>query len=122
MQGRAATAGARVLAKLLGMEVEQFCLQVIRQTEEKIEDLIINYIVSRNWAKSLTTYITERNNHPELGVRFSLKMPIISNGAATDSFFPGVAKRLGTTVTFTPHCEVGNSLGAASLLSKTKGT
>lgn len=110
-----AAAGARVLAKLLGMDVEQFCLHVVQQTEEKIEGLIIDYIISRNWGKSLTTFITQRNNHPELGVRFSLKIPIIGIGAAANSFLPGVAKRLGTTVTFPPHCEVGNALGAASL-------
>ncbi len=109
-----AVAGARVLAQLAGMNVEQFCRQIIQQTEEKIEDLIIDYIIRRNWGKSLTSFITSRNNHPELGVSFSLKIPIIGIGAAASSFLPGVARQLGTTVTFPPHCEVGNAFGAAT--------
>lgn len=113
-----AEAGARVLAKLMTMNVEQFCLQVIQQTEEKIEELIIDYIITRNWGKSLTSFIGERNNHPELAVQFSLKVPIIGIGAAAASFLPGVAKRLGTKATFPPHCEVGNALGAAALIKK----
>ena len=111
----AATAGAAVLARIKGMEPEQFCYEVLRCTEKKIGDLIIDYIIHRYWGQSLTSFISSRDSHPVLGVEFSVKIPLIGIGAAARYFLPGVAKRLGTTVTFPDHCEVGNAVGAALL-------
>ncbi|MDD3813675.1 MAG: hydantoinase/oxoprolinase family protein [Desulfocapsaceae bacterium] len=111
----AAKDGAAVLARIKGGDLEQFCQEVIRRTEKQIEDLIIDYIIHRYWGKSLTSFITSRDSHPVLGVEFSLKTPLIGIGAASRYFLPGVAKRLGTTVTFPEHCEVGNAIGAALL-------
>ena len=111
----AAVNGAAVLARIKGVDPEQFCLEVLRQTEKKIEDLIIDYIIHRYWGKSLTSFITSRNSHPVLGLEFSLKIPLIGIGAAARYFLPGVAERLGTSVTFPEHCEVGNAVGAALL-------
>jgi len=114
----AAVNGADILARIKGEDPEQFCHEVLRLTEKKIEDLIIDYIIHRYWGKSLTSFIASRDSHPVLGVDFSLKIPLIGIGAAARYFLPGVAKRLGTTVTFPDHCEVGNAVGAA-LLGKT---
>lgn len=111
----AAVDGAAVLARIHGMDPEQFCLEVLRLTEKKIEDLIIDYIIHRYWGQSLTSFIANRNSHPVLGLEFSLKIPLIGIGAAARYFLPGVAKRLGTSVTFPEHCEVGNAVGAALL-------
>jgi N-methylhydantoinase A/oxoprolinase/acetone carboxylase beta subunit len=111
----AAQAGAAVLARIKGGDPEQFCHEVIRRTEKQIEDLIIDYIIHRYWGKSLTSFITSRDSHPVLSVEFSLKIPLIGIGAASRYFLPGVAKRLGTTVTFPEYCEVGNAIGAALL-------
>lgn len=111
----AAVDGAAVLARIKGVDPEQFCLEVLRLTEKKIEDLIIDYIIHRYWGQSLTSFIASRNSHPVLGLEFSLKIPLIGIGAAARYFLPGVAKRLGTSVTFPEHCEVGNAVGAALL-------
>ncbi len=111
----AAINGAAVLARITGTEPEAFCQEVLRLAEKQIEDLIIDYIIHRYWGKSLTSFITSRDSHPVLGVQFSLKIPLIGIGAASRYFLPGVAERLGTTVSFPEHCEVGNAVGAALL-------
>ena len=111
----AAISGAAVLARITGTEPEPFCQEVLRLAEKQIEDLIIDYIIHRYWGKSLTSFITSRDSHPVLGVQFSLKIPLIGIGAASRYFLPGVAERLGTTVSFPDHCEVGNAVGAALL-------
>ena len=111
----AAISGAAILARICGTEPEAFCQEVLRLAEKRIEDLIIDYIIHRYWGKSLTSFITSRDSHPVLGVQFSLKIPLIGIGAASRYFLPGVAERLGTTVSFPEHCEVGNAVGAALL-------
>lgn len=110
-----AEAGARILANLADMELEPFCQKIICMTEENIENLLIDYVIHHYWGKSLTSFINSRNDHSVLGVQFSLKMPIIGIGAAAKYFLPNVARKLGTTVEFPEHCEVGNGVGAALL-------
>lgn len=114
-----AAAGAETLAALLDMDAKTFCEQIISMTEDRIENLLIDYIIHRYWGKSLTNFISTRNDHPVLGVKFSMKIPLIGIGAAARYFLPRVAKRLGTTVDFPKHCEVGNGVGAALLGSNT---
>lgn len=104
---------AAVYGELMQLTGEEFCQRVVELTEKKIEDLIIDYIAQKYWGKSLTAFISARNDHPVLGVDFSLKLPIIGIGAAARVLLPEVAKRLGTSVEFPPHCEVGNAAGAA---------
>lgn len=106
---------ATLLGRAANMGTEDFCHRVCQQTEKQIGDLVIDYIIHRYWGKSLTSFIASRDSHPVLGVQFSLKIPLIGIGAAARYFLPGVAERLGTTVSFPDHCEVGNALGAALL-------
>ncbi len=113
-----AETGAQVLAALLDMDTKSFCEKIIRMTEDKIENLLIDYVIHRYWGKSLTNFISTRNDHPVLGVKFSMKIPLIGIGAAARYFLPRVADRLGTVVDFPEHCEVGNGVGAALLGSK----
>jgi N-methylhydantoinase A/oxoprolinase/acetone carboxylase beta subunit len=110
-----AEAGAKILAAHTNMDVDAFCRKIILFTEEKIENLLIDYVIHHYWGKSLTGFINSRNEHPVLGVQFSLKMPIIGIGAAAQYFLPKVAEKLGTSVTFPKHYEVGNGIGAALL-------
>ncbi len=105
--------GARVLGRAVNMEAEAFAERVIRLTEEQIENLLIDYVIQHYWGNSLANFISTRNDHPVLGVDFSLKIPLIGIGAAARHFLPRVASRLSTTVTFPEHCEVGNAIGAA---------
>ena len=108
-----AVEGAEVLAAALGLDVESFCELVIRQTEEQIENLVIDHLIQHYWGNSLAGFLSTRHNHPVLGVEFSLKIPLIGIGAAARHFLPRVAERLATTVTFPENCEVGNAIGAA---------
>jgi N-methylhydantoinase A/oxoprolinase/acetone carboxylase beta subunit len=110
--------GATILGSLLDKDKNSFCEKIISMTEDKIENLLIDYIIHRYWGKSLTNFISTRNDHPVLDVKFSMKIPLIGIGAAAQYFLPRVAKRLGTTVHFPEYCEVGNGVGAALLGSK----
>jgi N-methylhydantoinase A/oxoprolinase/acetone carboxylase beta subunit len=113
-----AETGAKVLAALLNMDSKHFCEKIITMTEDLIENLLIDYIIHRYWGKSLTNFISTRNDHPVLGVQFSMKIPLIGIGAAARYFLPRVAERLGTMVDFPEYCEVGNGVGAALLGGK----
>ena len=113
-----ALAGATVLAAAADMAVDDFCQMVIRKTEELIENLVIDHLVQHYWGNSLASFIPARNNHPVLGVDFSLKIPLIGIGAAARYFLPAVANRLATTVSFPPCSEVGNAVGAAVICRK----
>jgi N-methylhydantoinase A/oxoprolinase/acetone carboxylase beta subunit len=110
-----AQAGAETLAALLDMDAKSFCTTIIEMVETRIEDLLIDYVIHRYWGTSLTGFISTRNDHPVLDVQFKMKIPLIGIGAAARYFLPRVAERLGTTVEFPKHCEVGNGVGAALL-------
>jgi len=112
--------GAEILGRAAGMNAEDFCRTIISMTEEKIENLIIDYLIQKSWGKSLTGFVAARKNHPVLGVNFSIKIPIIGIGAASRYFLPGAAENLGTSVSFPDNCEVGNAVGAALLLRDDK--
>jgi N-methylhydantoinase A/oxoprolinase/acetone carboxylase beta subunit len=107
--------GATVLGALLGKTPEEFSRMVIHRTEEKIENLILEYIFNRYWGKTLANFISTHNSHPVLQVDFSVKVPLIGIGAAARFFLPKIAARLSTTVTFPEHFEVGNAIGAAMI-------
>lgn len=108
-------AGAKRLGALAGMDAEAFSRKVLKQTEEQIETLILDYVIHHYWGNSLTGFLSERNAHPVLGLNFSLKIPLIGIGAAAPFLLEGVARRLGTSVSFPENGEVGNAMGAALL-------
>ncbi len=109
--------GATVLGNLVDMTPEAFCQTVVDLTEEKIEGLILDFILQRYWGKSLTNFVATSQDNPVLEVDFSLKIPVVGIGAAARFFLPNVAKRLSTAVTFPENYEVGNAIGAALLCS-----
>ncbi len=108
-----AARGAEILGRAMNMSGEDFSRLVVNNTEELIENLIVDYVVQRYWKNSLANFISTRKEHPVLGVDFSIKLPLIGIGAAARYFLPGVAKNLRTTVSFPENCEVGNAIGAA---------
>ncbi len=111
---------AELLGRAMNMSGEDFSRLVVRNTEEMIENLIIDYVVQRYWKDSLANFISTRKEHPVLGVDFSIKLPLIGIGAAARYFLPGVAKNLRTTVSFPKNCEVGNAIGAAIICNAEK--
>lgn len=105
--------GALMLSKAMGMDPESFSRLVLEKTEEKIENLVVDYVINHFWGKSLAGFLSERNAHPVLGVNFSLKIPMIGIGASAPHLLPNIAEKLGTSVIFPDHGEVGNAVGAA---------
>ena len=108
-----AQAGAMALAAALDMDVSSFCRQVIDETEKNIETIILEYLGRKIWQNNETLPFLDRRDNDFFSLRFTVKIPIIGIGAAARCFLPGVARRLGTTVYFPGHYEVGNAIGAA---------
>ena len=110
-----ATKAATILGREVGLTAEEFSDKVLAMAEKKIENLILDYVINHHWGKSLTGFLAERDDHPILGVEFSLKIPLIGIGAAARLLLPKVATRLRTTLSFPDNCEVGNAIGAAMI-------
>ena len=109
----ASSAGAAVLAKATGRSVEDVCRAVVSETEGAIETIILSYLGRAVWPGGLAVPFLSRRDNDYFSTRFALKIPLIGIGAAARCFLPGVADRLGTSVMFPEHCEVGNAVGAA---------
>ena len=105
--------GAAVLAGEMGIGADEFCRRVVAETEAAIETIVLTYLGRSIWSGQQSAPFLNRRDNELFSVHFSLKLPIIGIGAAARCFLPGVAKRLGTTVVFPEHCEVGNAIGAA---------
>ncbi len=108
-----AKAGARALAAALDMNVNDFCNQVIAETEKTIETIILDYLGRKIWQNNQAAPFLNRRDNELFSLNFAVKIPIIGIGAAAHCFLPGVAKHLQTTVSFPEHYEVGNAIGAA---------
>ena len=106
-------AGAKALAAQMDLSMEIFCQRVVAETEAAIETIILNYLGRTVLpGDQAVPFLSQRDNEL-FSLHFSLKLPLIGIGAAARCFLPGVAQRLGTTVTFPEHYEVGNAIGAA---------
>ena len=108
----AAAKGAEILARNLSIPTDQLCEMVLEETENRIRDLVIKYIITRSWGRSLCGFLSSHADNPYLQTDFSLKVPLIGIGAAATFFLPGVASKLSTSVSFPPFSEVGNAVGA----------
>lgn len=104
---------ATVLADRCGMKTDALCRQVVAETEAAIEQIVLTYLARSIWKDGHSAPFLNRRDNDLFSLHFTLKLPIIGIGAAARCFLPGVAARLGTTVTFPDHFEVGNAIGAA---------
>ena len=109
----AARAGAATLAGQIGMSADTFCQRVIAETEAVIETIILTYLCRNIWPGDQAAPFLNRRDNELFSLSFSVNLPIIGIGAAARCFLPGVARRLGTTVSFPDYYEVGNAIGAA---------
>ena len=107
-----AVEGADTLSQILHITRDALCRKVVEETEDRIRDLIIHYLVNRSWGNALGGFLSSYRDHPNLKTDFSLKVPLIGVGAAAAYFLPGVARKLSTTVSFPSYSEVGNAVGA----------
>ncbi|WP_310599636.1 hydantoinase/oxoprolinase family protein [Desulfobulbus sp.] len=112
-QAAASRSGAEVLAAQLGTTAEAFCRQVVAETEQAIETILLTYLARTVWKDSPSAALLNRRDNDLFSMHFAVKLPLIGIGAAARCFLPGVARRLGTTVAFPEYCEVGNAVGAA---------
>jgi N-methylhydantoinase A/oxoprolinase/acetone carboxylase beta subunit len=110
---KASRAGALALAGPMHLPVATFCQRVIAETEAAIETIILSYLGRTIWQGDQAVPFLNRRDNELFSLQFSLKLPLIGIGAAARCFLPGVAKRLGTSVSFPEYCEVGNAIGAA---------
>ncbi|WP_319587072.1 hydantoinase/oxoprolinase family protein [uncultured Desulfobulbus sp.] len=111
--GTASRSGASVLASQIGLSADDLCRRVLAETEAAIETIVLTYLSRSVWQDGQSTPFLNRRDNDLFAVHFTLKLPIIGIGAAARCFLPGVAQRLGTTVSFPDDCEVGNAIGAA---------
>jgi len=109
----AAIAGAEILGRAAGLSGRDFARKVLDLAEERIADLVLDYLGRRCWGEGFGAFLAGRAAHPALGVEFTLRLPLVGIGAAARALLPGVAARLKTTVSFPQYGEVGNAVGAA---------
>ena len=86
---------------------------MVTETEAAIETIVLTYLGRAVWQDVQSAPFLNRRDNELFSLHFRLKLPIIGIGAAARCFLPGVASRLGTTVSFPEYCEVGNAIGAA---------
>ncbi len=113
--------GAKQLAAACNMSVEDFCRNVLRGVEQKIEDAILDHILKIEIGKTMTGFFPGYRKSNLLDLQFLAKIPIVGIGAAARYLLPGVAERLKTEVYFADHYEVGNALGAALMVADAEG-
>ncbi len=107
-----AVAGATRLGAELGLSPEEFSRAVLDQFTHKIEVAVLDHILSIETGKTLSAFYPDYRNNAVIAMDFRVKLPLVGIGAVAQYVLPQVAERLGTTVVFPDHFEVGNALGA----------
>jgi len=122
--GVAAAAAARRLAGLAGRTTEDFCLAALDLVEERIACHILTHLMRRSWGEQAAAVLSDRREDEALCFEPRLKVPLVGIGAAAQYLLPGVAARLRTSVSFPPHYQVGNAIGALriALADRPQGT
>lgn len=121
----AAEIAASVLARVNGWSIEDFAEKVLIQIAEKIAAEVVAFISGQSLQRvpeyikpdDLGLWLFEENlsnEHPYLGSRIGLKMPIIGIGAPAKVFLPRVAEILHTDLIIPDHYQVANAVGAVS--------
>ncbi len=107
-----ALAAARVLSGLREQSVEEFCTEVVRRAQKKIEAAVVAHALRRQTGSARESFLVNDQQDALVSVSFRLHLPIIGLGAAAHALLPEVAEELGTELVFPPHYEVGNAVGA----------
>jgi N-methylhydantoinase A/oxoprolinase/acetone carboxylase beta subunit len=121
----AAEIGARFLARLKQVSLEELDALVKRLISERIMEEVITFIselpIDRSGYISkphaLGEWLVEESlyaRNPYLGCDIHLKIPIIGIGAPAGIYLPTVAELLGTDLILPEHYEVANAVGAVS--------
>jgi len=120
--GRAARAGAQVVARQLNISVDELARQVLEQVVDTVAKEILDKLVADKTGHSLFpaprawTFLLEQSLGHEPGAVLSCEVqvhrPIVAIGAPVTSFVPRVADKLHTHCIIPSHAEVGNAVGA----------
>jgi N-methylhydantoinase A/oxoprolinase/acetone carboxylase beta subunit len=120
--GAAARAGARVIARQLGISIDELSRQVLDQVVDTVAKQVLDKLVSDQAGHSLFpapkawSFLLERalghENTTALSFHVQAHQPIVAIGAPVASFMPRVADKLRTQCIIPPHAEVGNAVGA----------
>lgn len=118
----AALLGAQCWAKQLGMEIEDFCRQVVRQVEYQAGKAILSAaLVGEGFpppnnrgdlGELLVDQALGACSNPSFKVDVSLQRPLAAIGAPVNAYLPEVARQLKTRLYLPEHAEVGNAIGA----------
>ncbi|MBC8496222.1 MAG: hydantoinase/oxoprolinase family protein [Chloroflexi bacterium] len=121
--GSAARVGAQVVARQLGISVEELTQMVVSQVENKVAQEMLDKLVIDETGHSLLPipnawgHLLESalGSKPSGTVKCQIEVthPIVAIGAPVGAFIPQVAKKLHTRCIIPPHAEVGNAVGAA---------
>ena len=103
---------AKILGAAYGMSAEAFSKEVLDQFGRKIEVAVLDHVLTIETGKSLSAFYPNYRNNNVIDMDFKVKLPFVGIGAVAQYVLPQVAERLGTTVVFPEHFEVGNALGA----------
>ncbi len=120
----AARAGAALLARLAGSEVEELCRRVMRRVTLQAGRAILAAALVEAHGLDLSAHervrselvdrALEANGRPDglVSVHLTLNRPLVAIGAPVATYYPAVAKALHTRLNIPPHAEVANAVGA----------
>lgn len=121
----AARIAAEMTARLLNCSVEELIARVKTMMAERIAGEVVSFLSGQTLRRAedytmpddLGVWLFEEslyNQHPYLGSKIALKIPIIGIGAPAEIFLPRVAKLLNTDLILPPHFRVANAVGAVA--------
>lgn len=120
--GAAAQAGARIVAKQLGISEVDLLPIVTEYVVDKVAKEILDKFITDEYGQSLFpappawSYFVEQmltmENAGNVSGTVRVELPIIAIGAPVEEFIPAVATKLGTRCVIPEHAEVGNAVGA----------
>lgn len=121
---RAAVAGARLQARRMHKELDDFLAVALREIEGALKRTIVQSLVYREGlsldlaAEAGAGVFLERfiSGKPRggFGVQLTLDYPIVAIGAPVPAYLPAVGEAFHTEVFIPTHAEVANAVGAAA--------
>lgn len=116
--------GAKILAGLSGLKLEEFCEQVVLKVSNQVTTELISKVLGQegnlpDWgrepaAAALLNRALGKVPGSDLGCRLKLSKPVIAVGAPVEAYMPRVAEQLYTELLVPDHAEVANAFGAVA--------